>query len=255
MGLFDIAGPLFRWLDSFLASFTPPVFRVGIIAAVCSLASMLLFKTLSPQHAIRRLKKKSMEARNALTSYDGDFTGVGKLALRSISLSLQHIGLTIGPAVLAAIPMLSAFVWMNATYGYRPPQPGSFITVNVIPVDEPVWWQGASRFGRIHEGRWSVEWPFHNDTTALVDRLGNTVCKLPLKSPVHGIAKKNWWNVFMANPSGYIPVQSSVTEVGFGLEKAELIAFGPGWIRSWELIFVAVALVSSLGLKFLFRIE
>jgi len=78
---------------------------------------------------------------------------------------------------------------------------------------------------------------------------------IPLKAPVTTLHKRQWWNSLFGNPAGYIPPDARVAQIEIDLPSQEVLGFGPGWMRSWEFLFLTVLLVASIAIKVIFRIK
>ena len=44
---------------------------------------------------------------------------------------------------------------------------------------------------------------------------------------------RQWWNVLLANPAGYLPDTAGALEITLQLPEMSLLEFGPGWLRHW----------------------
>ena len=77
-----------------------------IWGAMSGAASMLVYRLVSPQKAIRRAKEAAANARAVLGGYDGEAAGLLPLAGRALGQAFRHMGLVIGPTLLAAIPVV-----------------------------------------------------------------------------------------------------------------------------------------------------
>jgi hypothetical protein len=69
------------------------------------------------------------------------------------------------------------------------------------------------------------------------------------------IHKRQWWNVLVGNPLGYLPDSSRLESIELGLPQKEYLTVGPAWVRAWYVVFLGVVLAVSLAIKFAARIE
>ena len=59
----------------------------------------------------------------------------------------------------------------------------------------------------------------------------------------------------MANPIGYLPDNGKTDTIHIDLPEQVIIGLGPNWMRGWMFSFFLTFLLSSLGTKFLLRID
>src|SRR3546814_7282010 len=110
---------------------------------------MVLYKALSSQERIAVTKAKAAEARRTLDGYDGEFAGAWPLIREMLRLALRQIGLVIGPAVAASVPVLCLIVWLSTAYGHSFPAPGSEPDIRTVPQQLQARWvdQGGDEGG------------------------------------------------------------------------------------------------------------
>src|SRR5262249_28056532 len=148
----------FALADRTLRLALPPSLALVAWGLVSGLVSTWLYSAFSKQDRIAKAETEAEEARKALLAYDGDFDGALPLMMRSLRLSMRHLGLTAGPAFAAGIPLLFLFVWLDNAYDYRTPAAGALVTVRVEPKDAAVAWSPGSAL-RSGPGAWQVAWP------------------------------------------------------------------------------------------------
>ena len=254
MGLFDLPAPLFAIADRALRAFLSPSLTLIAWGLVSGLVSTWLYSVFSSQDRIATAKTEAEEARKALLAYDGDFDGALPLMMRSLRLSMRHLGLTAGPALAAGLPLLFLFVWLDNAYDYRTPAAGTLVTVRVVPRDSAVTWSPA--IGAASEpGVWRVAWPNAGQPVRLLSADGREIARLPFRSPASSIRKFAWWNFLFGNPAGYLPGGSQVRSLEVGYPPLEFLAVGPDWLRGWELVCFAPAGLLSILLRFAFGIH
>jgi hypothetical protein len=76
-----------------------------------------------------------------------------------------------------------------------------------------------------------------------------------VKAPVDRIEKRHWWNLLLGNPAGYLPAETAVDRIDLAMQRREVIALGPSWLRTWEPIFFAPLLLGALMLNLIRRVE
>ncbi len=254
MGLLDIPAPLFSWVDTVLMGVLPALVRLCLWGLLGGGLSMLIYHLLSPQDRLAQVKGDAAQALKALAGYDGPFEGLWPLLKNSIGLSLKQIGLALGPTLVASLPVLFVLVWVSNTYDGAEPQPGAQIQFSVLPNEQTISITPAPNPGGLAVQN-QIIWPASGEMAHLYDGQGMIVATLPLPGTVPVLHKRLWWNAIIGNPSGYLPVQSDVDQIEFKVPARTYLEFGPNWIRTWEALFFTVLILSSLMIKFIFRIH
>ena len=252
-GIFDLPAPLFELIDAALAGFLQDTLRLVIWGIAAGAGSMGLYWLTSPQKKLEQAKQDANAARKAMSSYDGDLDGIFPLMARSLSTSVRHFGLALGPALLGSLPVIFLMVWMSGSYGYRLPEPGTDVTVASVDQTGPLAWTDGRDAGP--ETNWTVIWPSPGQSLSLTDTAGNSLLSLPLTHPVPVRHKRVWWNMLFANPLGSLPPDAPVEAIEIGLEARVFLPFGPTWMQGWEALFILVVLVASVAIKIVFRIR
>jgi len=79
----------------------------ALVGAATGVASILLYRRLSPQARLTELAGRLSEARGELNRFDGtDVRVVWSLTRQAVGLSLKQVALVAGPTVLAVAPVL-----------------------------------------------------------------------------------------------------------------------------------------------------
>ena len=254
MGVFDLTAPLLSWIDTTVLGFLPGWLRILLWSAVAAALVMAVYALVSPQERLARLAREARKARAALTAYDGEFDGLAPLALRSLRLSLAHLGTAFGPALLAGLPFLFILVWMSNVFGHRLPEPGAPVALEVAPEQAALGARNAP-LEPAGPGRFTLAWPQPDQSLALLDGAGRTLAELPFEDPVTVLHKHRWWNVLIANPAGYLPDDAALDSISFAMPREQYLGIGPAWMRGWEFAFLAPMTVFSLIIKLAFRIR
>jgi hypothetical protein len=254
MGLLDLPQPFLTWCDQVMAVGLPAYLRLILWGALGSVLSMGFYRLVSPQRKLSAVKAEIRSLRNSLLGYDGDFAGLWPLMSRSICASLKQVGLALGPAMLASLPVLFLIVWLSNAYSYGLPVPGETVEIAVTPAGPDLGWkprQVAQRTGET----WRITWPSEAEEISLNDGSDNPLLALPVVAAVPVIHKKAWWNHLIGNPLGYLPSSSQVERVEIALPPRRVFGYGPDWAAGWEAVFFAAIVLFSLAIKFLFRIH
>lgn len=238
MGLLDLPSPLLTAIDGWL-TFVPPAVRIAMWGAVGAVLSMELYRVLSPQKRIARMRQELKEAQARLDTFDGPFPEAWRHIRRILSLAMGRLLLVFPATLIASLPVLFLLVWADTRYGDIFPPPGQSVSVQVA---------GDFR-GRL------VDASDPTPTAEVTDPAGNHIAGIPLSAPVSTIAKWQWWNLFVGNPAGYLPGNAPFDRIEIALPRQHFIAIGPDWLRGWEPIFFASTLLFAMALKFVRRIE
>jgi hypothetical protein len=234
MGLLDIPSPYLADLDGILASFATPTLRLmawGVIAAVISMG---LYWLISPQSRIARCKSDLEVWRRRLDEYEGDLPGAWPLIGRMLTTSLRQIGIVIGPALVASVPLVSLLAWLAVAYGYSYPEVAQAPHLRTTPATLHARWQ-ADQASTPH--------------LTVTDTSGRIVADVTMAAPVPVVHPRRWWNSLLGNPAGYLPERSGVDLVEIDLPRREYLSFGPPWLRWWPAPFLLTLIVISLLLK------
>lgn len=255
MGIFDLLSPFFSWFDALLGQIISPILRLIFWGIVSSILSMWLYKLLSPQEKLAQNKIAVAETKKTLAKYDDDFEGALQLSQRLLGLSLKQVGLALGPAILASLPVVFLLVWLGGAYDYRLPAPKAMIDIQISPPAAEVQWQPADAQPGLEPGEWQISWPNSEEPLSLHDSTGQLIATFPLSKPVPILHQYQWWNILFANPAGYIPDQANLESVEIAIPENQYLNFGPDWMRSSIALFLIVVIICSLAIKFIFRIH
>lgn len=236
MGLFDLPAPLFDFVDRLMGAL-PAVLRLTVWAALGAALSMVLYRLISPQRRIAALSAEAQTLRRALNDYDGEFAGAWPLIRSNLGVAGRRLLLVTPPAVIASLPLIAMIVWIAGAYGHYFPEAAQAVPARTEP---------AGATAEVEAGR---------SGPRLVIHANDGVTEVPLAGPVPVIHKRHWWNLLFGNPAGYLPTASPVERVYLDLPRIEVLPFGPGWLRTWEVPYFVLLVVFSLFIKHAARIE
>lgn len=237
MGLLDLPAPLFEWVDALLTD-VPALLRLLLWGCVGGALSMWLYGVLSPQERIARSKREQLEVRRQLDGFDGELVDAWPMIRRLLALSLGHLGRVIGPALLAALPVILLLVWISTAYGYRFPEREP--PLQVQPEQLRAAWIASP------QGPPQIE---------VRDPRRELLARVPVAAPVPVIEKRHWWNTLIGNPAGYLGADGQVERLSIELPRRQVVDVGPDWMRGWEVPFFVAVLIASLILKRALRLE
>lgn len=254
MSLFGLALPAFAVVDDFMAVHLGPLPRLMIWGALMGTLVMLLYRLISPQGKLARIRSEAASSRRQMAEFDGEFSELMPLVRHSLKLSLRQIGWIFFPALVASLPLISCLIWLDSAYGYGTPSSSQSVHLAVWPETEHIHSLPAAALDRRSDG-WRVEWPPPDTTVTLIDRQGATLAVLDGPPSGDAIEPRRWWNALIGNPMGYLPSDSPIDRIEFKLSPADLVDLGPSWIRGWEAPFFLSLIVLSILFKVAFRIE
>lgn len=234
MGLFNLLSPVFGAIDGLFAPWVPAIIRVALWAAVLSVATMLLYKGLSPQAKIGTAKREAREARRELNSFDGEFADAGPLVKRQFMTAFRHIGLVLPGTILAVLPLLCFLVWADNHMAHRLPAPGAAApAVTSVPAGAGI----------------QTQWQATGETLSIRVTTGpGQTHDYPMVAPITVIAHRSAWNWLVGNPLGYLPDNAPAEVVRIALPERTYLTIGPSWMRGWLAIFIPVMFIVSLGM-------
>ncbi|MEX0871757.1 MAG: hypothetical protein WED00_13440 [Aquisalimonadaceae bacterium] len=242
MGVMDLPAPLFGWVDAGLADFLPSLARIVIWGVIAGVVSMGLYGMISPQRRLAEIKRDMAETRQALDDCDGETSRAGPLLRRLLRLSVTQVGMTLLPTLAASLPVLMVLAWVSTAYGYSFPAASGAAAVDVRPAHLQAELHEPTAGGRPHR-------------IIVTDGNGSRVADLTLAAPVGILHRRQWWNLLVGNPAGYLPRNGAVDLVRLTLPRQQHLVFGPGWARGWEPAFFIALICASLGLKIGARIH
>ncbi len=253
MGLFDLPAPLFTAIDSVLGMALPPVLRLVLWGILAGWLTMLVYRRLSNQARIGELKAQQKVQQKIIAEFDGEFEDLMPLIGNTLGLGFRQLGLALGPALLSTVPVLFLIVWVAGAFGNETPAAGTMVYLTAEPTNDDIHWSPIAGVEATEDG-WLFKWPAAGQSLTVTDG-HQSLLTLPPKKDIPIIHKKKWWNFLMANPIGYLPQNGKTEAIHIKLPKQIIIGFGPAWMHGWMFSFFVTFLLSSLGFKFLLRID
>jgi hypothetical protein len=256
MGLFDLPAPLLGAVDAALATFLPALVRILLWGVLAGWLTMLLYRALSNQEKIAVLKAEQKEHQKNIAGFDGEFDELLPLVGRALGTGMRQLGLSLGPALMATVPILFIVVWVAGEFAYRQPEPGTVVAIGIEPADADrtsLKWVPEGT-GKTTGTGWDVDWPGEGSSIAL-QRESKTLLELPSTESIPVIHKRRWWNWLMANPLGYLDEGEPMDTINIALPAQQLSKAGPAWMRGWMFFFFGSFLLSSIAFKLALKID
>ena len=240
MGIFDWPSPLLARFDGVLSAMVGSTGRIAFWSVFASVLSMAVYKLMSNQARLGELKAQISTTKAELNANPPDDYAQALQSSRALlGLSLRHVGHSILPTLLAGLPVVVVFVFLANTFSYRWPEGGAAVPVSVVYEDG-------------HNQSLALAFPYDVATQPL---LAHEVSGAGGRPATPFIGKRSAFDLLFANPAGYVRDGSPVREVNLGLDAQRYVGFGPGWLASWEGLFLTVMVTMSLAIKFAFRIQ
>lgn len=254
--LLDSLSPALSFVDGLLVGLSlAPVWRIAVFAALGSLVSMLLFKKLSRQRALAALKLEIKAVQKDLVRPGSG--RLGEIVRQNLELTGRQLWLSFWPALLASIPILFLLAFCSNQFGAEPMGPGSRVYVTPAGLQgspAEFEWHGVNAQWDARKKAWTFYHPGSGQTASL--RFGDREqLNWPTAVPVHVLHKKQWWNVLVANPAGYLDERAQVSSVAFNTPAQVIIDWGPGWMRGWLFAFMLFLVLFSVAVKLLWKIH
>jgi len=270
-GWLDMPGLVLARIDRSLGDLVPAIARVAGWALLSAWLTMWIYARTSNQRRLAALKPEARRLRRAIGDYQGRFAGLLPLIGRNLRLSIQHLALALGPALLAGLPVLLVLVWLSGAYGVRAPMAGSEVRVALeaeAGVTSADWhWHGTAARGLDDsdaDAAWVLAWPMpalpaalHAGKDGSAEDTGSAavLATLPPQRPVPVLHKRRWWNTLIANPAGYLPEDSPIAALAMQLPRVELLPFGPAWMRGWMFVYFTLLVAGAVLLKIRWRVH
>ena len=253
MGLLDLPAPILSAIDALLAGVLPPLIRLVLWGVAAGWLTMLVYRRLSNQEKIGSLKAEQKAQQKRIAEFDGEFSELMPLVRATLDTGFRQLGLALGPALLATVPVLFLVVWVAGAFAYQAPEAGAPIRFSAEPAEAAIYWEPPKAATSVDDD-WLVTWPGPDSSVVMTDGEA-PLLRLPLEHDVPVIHTHKWWNWFMANPLGYLPDGGDVETIHIALPERRYLGFGPDWMRGWMFSFFLAFLVSSVAFKFLLKID
>jgi hypothetical protein len=240
MGVLDAPAPLFSMADRVLDSFLPPIGRLIVWAGLAALVSMEVYRVLSPQAEIAKLRSDLRQAQRCLSQFDGEFGEAWPLIARSLSLAVRRIVVVLPATIAGSLPMLMLIVWLDNTYSHTFPPAGEPARVEV---KQP------------YSGEWQPPAPGRRPHAVVRSQDGRVVVDKPVRAAVPELHKRQWWNALVGNPAGYLKEDAPVDRLSIDLPTRQILLAGPQWLRGWQATFFVAVLLFGIAMKWVRQIE
>lgn len=255
-GLLDLPAPLLDAVDKGLDQIgAPALLRVVAYAAVSAWIGMALYKRLSDQQRLAEVGAQVTRSQQALAHHEGDFATLRVLIQSNLRATFRHLALTLGPAIIASLPLLFFLPWLSNRFDFRQPETGNPISVCVQPAVDGLHWRTPNVVATSTAGCWLTPWPDFKTPAILCDSAERTLLAIPSVAKSDTVEKFGWFNWLIGNPSGYLPADAAVVSAHIALPQRQLLHMGPAWLRGWIVWYFTTALSVSFWLKWRWRLH
>jgi|SaaInl5LU_22_DNA_1037371.scaffolds.fasta_scaffold02090_4 hypothetical protein len=252
MGFFDLLSPVFTAIQTYALSWLPAWAIVSLYGLLSGILTMVIYTKVSNQDALSAGKLESKESLTLMRELDPDaeFDVVIATMRRAIGAPLKQAKNSLVPALWASLPLIFVMVWLDHTYGYHEPEAGSIVQAHIEPL---VPLQEALGIQRNEDDSYSLTWP-ETGQIDLVAQNGDNITSIPSTMRVPVLHKRQWWNILIANPAGYLEEDAPIEAIQLTLPATEIVSFGPGWLRSWLFFYFAILMSAAIAIKVKFKI-
>jgi len=247
--------PALNGLDGWLADWLPLWARVVAFGLICGALSMGIYWLLSNQARTRAVSAELREIRRKLFAADLDEAEFARLNKRNLALSFGHLGRTLGPSLVAALPFLLFAVWLAHYHAVQWPPAGETISIRLVPPAEEARGGPEPVFRSTGAGLTLVVQPDMTDQAIRLTAGDGVIYEGTPGLPLGGaLFKRQWWNLLLENDAGYLDPNAPVDEVFFAMPPVHVVEGLPAWLSGWEALFILSVFLSALALKVIFRI-
>jgi hypothetical protein len=248
--------PMMAWLTSLLPSWMPGWVKLVLLGIVSSLITMLLYRALSDQSAIKRRKAEMKALRQRLIAADDDIKVVLQLSRANLGHALALLGRVTGPAILSSLPVGIVVVWLASYWTYAVPTPGTPVPIGLAPSGDGIEFTPSNLLAASDATGSRLIWP-EPKSTLRVESGGQILWEgeADQLATTASVGQWRWWNAILGNPAGYLSPDGPLTLWSLDLPRREYLSFGMDWMRGWEFVYFVTVGIVSLGLKLVMRIQ
>jgi len=248
--LFD----LLNWFDGWLAPYLSGLLRAGLYGALSGAGALVVYAAVSDQIRIKELKAETRLLRKQ--TLDASLTSLEMLQLskKNLIASLRLLGHSLWPCLVSSLPPLLFMAWMSVYQSYTLPADGIPVSISFVPETARVVIEPSGISAERGNGKREVAVKPGQRMSFSVD--GKTVYEgIFGDPPVESVHKKSWWNLLLADKTGYVRSDAPVEKIVFDFPRKRFIESGPDWLATWESPFFLLLSLSAIVTKLIFKIE
>jgi len=249
MGFFDLLTPVLMWVDQLLEHVLPITLRLIFWGLISALLGVWVFKLTCRFERLAAIKQQLADAQQIMIDHDGEFSELMPLAWKTIKLSLNRLRITVLPAMLSVLAVMFVLVFLSNRYDAKEPGSNTAIAFSIAGDQGSWYWQDPETGERTD----ALMWPAEGQIRVLTNGT-EQVLSAPFK-PVSIIHKKQWWNVLIANPAGYLDEQALIDEVTFEFPAATVPSWMDDYLGGWFWFYMLITLLCSIAFMVIFKIK
>lgn len=246
--------PFLNGIDSVLEGIMGPFGRVCFWGMISGVVGIALYGCVSNQARIRDYKANIQLLRGRLGRENLDANQALTLAFRNLQVSLGLLRVVTPSALLSTGPVIVVMLWSSTYYGYEKPLDGEQVKIISRPWVADIRIEMDGNKFSDSDGTFSIQC-CADSGLALVAPDGLIYRGNPFRPPVPLVHKRQWWNLIIGNPAGYLEDDAAVAEVAFDVNPRKLSEGWPSWMSTWEFPFFGSLLVATLLLKYVYRLQ
>jgi hypothetical protein len=214
---------------------------------------MAIYAKLSPQASIKKLTQILSRNFKRILNDDLEFDEFIQISLINLKTSLKFVFIIIGPTFLSALPVLLVSSWIYTHLAFDT-IPREKLIARSATADEP-----AQTLLITDSFTVNVKIPDNNELTeenvSVLNESGELIYSgNPINPPTPKVYKRQWLNLFLESPVGYVEQNASVSSVEFNIPKKRLVQWMPEWGQGWEFPFFITIFIAALAIKLIFKI-
>lgn len=252
MGLLEMPGVLLGAIDALLPRAVPDALRVLAWGTLAGVAGMALYRMVSPQQRLAAVRADLALAQRALMDYDGDFAGLRPRLQRQFALALRQLLLTLGPSLLAGLPVILMWTWMMQRFDHVPPAAGDTVSVRVEPLQPGLRWL-PQQLQPDAQGRVQLPWPAPGEAAQLQVESGGELARIDATTPAL-LLQPGDWDWLFGRQQARLAAGGVLQAVQVELPPRRFLPGLPGWLAGWETLFIAATIAVSLWLRWRWRL-
>lgn len=254
-GLLDHLATATATLDDVLAHALPALARLLLWGLLAGIAGMAIYRRISPQSRLSEVRGELAAVQRQLAGYDGPLSGLPPLMGRQFRLALRQLGMSLGPAMAAGLPVLLLWPMLALRFDFALPPSGTPIAVRIEPATAAQglrWMPGRTEPDA--EGMAQLPWPADKAAIRLLDAQGRAAAILEAQAQ-DIITPPSRWDWLVRGPATPLPSAGPITALHVGLEARRFIPGVPSWLGGWETPFLVAVLVSSLACRWRWKLQ
>lgn len=247
--VFGLLDPVFRFVDSLL-SFLPDFVRLCLWGALAGLVTMLIYKKLSRQDKITQMADEVKAIKARLDVMDVSDKEYKSLIMQSLKLGMKRLKVSIGPALISAIPVIFLAIYIEGHYAYSDPQPGDKAAI-VMGNPEGV---EVGKAQRLSNG-FVFNWPQEGQVLTVKTNDDKSVLDISPDTRLGHAAAPGLSRTFFGAPAGHIPKEAGVDHLQVVTTPRAIFKDYFVMQHQWAIVYFMALMIASIAIKFALKIK